>query len=91
VNFTCLQDCPPSLLITGLAFLLIAALGYALARWRRWTLLVWVPATFLVAGPFLSNGWGIDAREWIAMAGGWAVAVLGALRRHKTPVPKEAA
>ena len=87
----CLEDCPPSLVVTALTFLVIASVGFIFARWRRWTLLIWLPVSFLVAAPLLNNGWQIDDRGWLAMGAGWIVALLGGLRPRTQARVNEAA
>ena len=84
-EFTCLEDCPPSLLVTVLTFLVIAVVGLRLSRWRRWALFAWIPTSYLLAAPFVFNGWEIDERGWWAMALGWIVALLAGLR-SRSPV-----
>jgi hypothetical protein len=91
VELKCLEDCPPSLLVVGLVFLSIASIGFALARWRRWTLFGWLPLSYVAATPFLQNGWGIDDRGWMAMGAGWIVALVGGFRHHERPKAQEAA
>ena len=87
----CGDDCPPSWLVTALIFLIIASIGLVLARWRRWTLLVWVPLSYIGAAPFLTNGWGIDDRGWLAMAAAWVIALFAAFRRRPPSRADEAA
>jgi hypothetical protein len=88
---TCLADCPPSVFTALLTFVCIAGFGFALARWRRWTLILWIPLTYLVAAPFMFNGWAIDERGWMAMGFGWIGALLGGLRIGRALRSHEAA
>ena len=91
MQFQCVADCPPSLVVAALAFVLVGAMGFGLARWRRWTPLLWIPLSLVAVAPFLSNGWGIDDRGRVALGCAWILTLVGAVRSRKRARGREAA
>jgi hypothetical protein len=87
VDIQCINDCSPSPLLVGLFFVFAAGPGYLLARWRRWTLLGWLPLTALAAALLLRSEWGLDEWAKIALGLAWCIALLGGFRRTSRSLP----
>jgi hypothetical protein len=84
MDLECLADCPPSTLVTWITFVAIGAVGFALARWRRWILILWLPSSLLVTVPLFLGGWnGLGSSILIPAGVGWIIALTGAIDRGR--------
>ena len=84
MELQCLEDCPASAVAVWLTFLTLGGLGFALARWRRWAVVLWLPLSFLIASALFHTGWGVDDKVPTAAGVGAIVGLLGTLRARRS-------